>query len=326
MSQGPSDSGHRRSWRPTASRKMLQKRADVLNQIRHFFYQRQVMEVQTPTLMPNTVTDPHIDSLAVQVFPHKNPYYLQTSPEYAMKRLLASGSGDIYQMGPVYRHEQLGRLHQIEFTLLEWYRVGWHEQQLIDEVVELVLILDPYLKVERHHYQSLFFEYFEVNCHDVDRPTLEVLCQTHVPSLKPQGLSHSDLIEALFGFVIQPQLGQNGLAVVDHYPKAQAALAQVKRHHGEEVAERFEVFMDGIEIANGYHELQDPTEQKKRMLSHNQARQALGRTPRKLDAELIAALEHGLPSCAGVALGIDRLLMVLMGCGSLDEVMPFPLR
>ena len=268
----------------------LRARADILAQMRAFFAERDVIEVQTPTLGRTSVTDPQIESLRL-----KAGAYLQTSPEHYMKRLLAAGAPCIYQIGPVYRAGESGRLHQEEFAMLEWYRLGFDDRALMEEVAALVDgVLGP-APYERRTYKSL------VGTLTGDPAELD--------------LKFIDAIE---------RLGKVRCFVTD-FPAEQAALARL-RETGEPRAARFELIVNGIELANGYHELTDPVELRRRMDRDNLARAAAGRASVAMDERLLAAMATGLPDCAGVALGLDRLVMLAFGASCLAEVVPFASR
>ena len=270
----------------------LRLRAQVLEAIRGFFAARDVVEVQTPVLAPATVTDPDVESIAVPGYG-----FLQTSPEYQMKRLLSAGAPSIYQLGPVFRHEERGRLHNPEFTMLEWYRLGFDDQQLMQEVAELVaLVLGPDA-VQTVTYQQLVGDISGRG--DVQRSELDLRFAEACEKLQP------------------------GRFFVVDYPADQAALARL-RPDNPSVAARFELVIDGIEIANGYWELLDPTEHERRFAADRARRKALGRTDVEPDQPFLTALRRGLPNCAGVALGVDRLLMLAQNADRLDEVLQRP--
>ena len=270
----------------------LRLRAQALEAIRGFFAARDVVEVQTPVLAPATVTDPDVESIAVPGYG-----FLQTSPEYQMKRLLSAGAPSIYQLGPVFRHEERGRLHNPEFTMLEWYRLGFDDQQLMQEVAELVaLVLGPDA-VQTVTYQQLVGDISGRG--DVQRRELDLRFAEACEKLQP------------------------GRFFVVDYPADQAALARL-RPDNPSVAARFELVIDGIEIANGYWELLDPTEHERRFAADRARRKALGRTDVEPDQPFLTALRRGLPNCAGVALGVDRLLMLAQNADRLDEVLQRP--
>lgn len=308
-------------WRPDASLAVLRLRARWLRQIRTFFEDRQVLEVETPSLSPASVPDPHIHSLKCSVA--GRACYLQTSPELYMKRLLAAGSGAIYQVSRVYRDGEIGRLHNPEFTLLEWYQPGYTQQQLIDEVAELVTLLCDGLSssaTKTISYRQLFMDHAGVDPLVEDWAWLQQFCLQHsldCPVKQDDWLSAMDWIMAT---VIQPAL--QGLTFVTHYPASQASLARIDPDD-ESVAMRFELFIDGIEMANGFEELTDVTEQRLRFESEIQARQQQGLMPVAIDERFLSALDAGMPASAGVALGLDRLLMWQAGTDNVRQAMSF---
>ena len=275
------------SWQPSTDVNGLVQRAALLQRLRQFFAQRHVLEVQTPVLGPNTVTDPDVESIAVPGYG-----FLQTSPEYQMKRLLAVGAPSIYQLAPAFRHEEVGRLHNSEFTMLEWYRLDFDHSQLMDEIADLVdEVLGP------ASYTTV--SYAEL-VGDLDRPRDEL-----------------DLVFAEATGALSP-----GRFFVVDYPADQGALARLKPDNPA-VAARFELVVDGVELANGYWELLDPSEHLQRFQQDQKIREARGLIPVEIDRAFIAALNAGLPTCAGVALGVERLLMLSMGERSLDKALTF---
>ena len=306
------------SWQPTAARDSLQARAELLAKTRDFFAQRQVMEVTTPTLSTYPVSDPHLHNLATQVtmpgvFAAKT-YYLQTSPEYHMKRLLAAGSGCIYQINQAFRDQENGRYHNPEFTLLEWYRIGFDHHALIDEVEALLQLLLGIDKLVRKTYRECFLEFCQFDPLTIDLNEL----QQHCITADSTTLTRDDCLQLLFNRYIEPKL-QQATAVFD-YPASQAALAK----SDGELAARFEIYVQGVELANGYHELTDANELKRRMQQEQAQALAQYGVEKVADAHLLAALTHGLPECAGVALGFDRLCMLALGKDTISEVLTFP--
>jgi len=317
-------------WQPTATLAMLRRRADWLAAIRGYFAGRGVMEVETPMLSRAANTDPALSSFQTRYHgPDGGTLYLHTSPEFAMKRLLAAGSGDIYALGRVFRDGEAGRHHNPEFTLLEWYRVGWDHHALMDEVAALVQVLLPGRgALERLDYRTAFRTHLGVeNVHRADVAALKAVA-ADLDILPLPGLGDDDLDgwrDLLLSFFIIPQLGVDGrITFLHHYPASQAALARLRDDRGDAVAERFELFLDGVELANGFHELTDAAEQARRFQADNRARRRLGLTELPVDRRLLAALAAGMPACSGVALGLDRLLMVATGAASIDEVLAFP--
>lgn len=310
-------------WKPSASASMLKARARLLAQVREFFNSRDVLEVETPALANATVSDLHIDSwqTANRWGANNQPLYLQTSPEYAMKRLLAAESGAIYQLGKAFRFEERSPRHNPEFTLLEWYQPGYSLTQLMDEVEQLVAETTQLKSIERYSYREIFLQVLGVDPHHASTEILKELISNKI-DLVAENLTRTDYLQLLLGQVIEPAMKGNWFLY--DYPADQAALASVKTDsHGVLVAERFELFCQGMEIANGYFELTDATEQQRRFQQDLDKRNNAKREPVAIDERLIAALESGLPECAGVALGVDRLLMVVTGAKAIDEVISF---
>ena len=298
---------------------MVRERARVYLQIRAFFNTRGYLEVETPVLMPATSTDVHIDSLETSCAGRR--LFLQTSPEYAMKRLLAAGSGSIFQIGHAFRQDEQGRLHNPEFSLLEWYREGYDYQQLMDEMELLITSLSlRQCDFSRTSYKQLFRQSLDLVIDDIDLAELRAECAGRVTGCEPQDLNFDQCLDLLLAMVIAP--GMRGYQFVYDYPLSQAALARVSGSDAS-VAERFELFYDGVELANGFSELTDAGQQRARFESDNLARAQKGLPQLDIDELLLAALSHGLDDCAGVALGLDRLLMVLLDLDSIDQVLTF---
>ena len=314
-------------WQPSADMDTLRKRADLLKAVRAFFDAREVMEVDTPCLSLGSISDPHIEVLTSQTRYQGEDltYYLQTSPEYAMKRLLCAGSGSIYQLGKVFRAEDVGRRHSIEFTMLEWYRVGFDHWQLMEEIQDLLISLfnDRSLTCERLSYQMAFLRHTGLDPFSATLMQLQTCAHEHTE----YGLKEKDrdtLLELIFSSVIEPNIGQYSPCFIHSYPASQAALAKTHLDDkGQLVAARFELYWQGMELANGYHELTDAKEQKQRFDADKKSRSALKLADRQFDERLISALENGLPECAGVALGVDRLLMLMCKKNHISGVMPF---
>lgn len=313
------------NWQPGASLAMLRRRAELLANLRHFFFDLGVSEVDVPVLARSTVTDSNIESITTELYGDSG--YLQTSPEYFMKRLLAAGSGDIYCLGKAFRNGEAGQRHNPEFTLLEWYRCGWDEHQLMEEVADLINQVytasgQPPLAVHRGSYADYFAQVLAVDPHTAPLEQLQQLAVT-AGSESWAGESRANCLDLLFSLRVEPQL-PGGLVFVYDYPICQSALAQTATNgHGQNVSRRFEAFIDGMELANGYFELRDGAEQQQRFAQDLKARSAANKPMVEVDSHLMDALHQGLPSCAGVALGVDRLLMQLQGAGSIAEVMPF---
>lgn len=324
-------------WQPSASLEMLKVRALLFQRIRAFFDAREVMEVDTQSLSLASITDPHIEVLTCETRTQGQDvtYYLQTSPEFAMKRLLCAGSGSIYQLGKVFRAEEIGRRHSIEFTMLEWYRVGLDHWQLMDEIQALLCALieellprtrskkETKFECERLSYQTAFLTHTGLDPLICELSELQQCAHQHTE----YGLQETDrdtLLELLFSSVVEPAIGQQHPCFIHSYPASQAALAKTHlNEQGQMVAARFELYWQGMELANGYHELTDAEEQAKRFAEDKQARHSMGLVDRQFDERLIRALESGMPECSGVALGVDRLLMLLTDQKQIDSVLPF---
>jgi lysyl-tRNA synthetase class 2 len=317
------------TWQPGCDPDMLAARAGLLSTIRAFFSLRNVLEVDTPSIARYGVTDPAIEPLVVapdaRQAHHATPRFLQTSPEFAMKRLLSAGSGPIYQLGKAFRAGEHGSRHNPEFTLLEWYRPGYTLDDLMEEVSALVRACLG----ERTPVSETRLTYSEA----VAAATGLDPNRAGLAELQAAAAAHSDTagldldrdawLDLLMTHAVEPGLRGCGLVFIHAYPPSQAALARCTERGGESVAERFELYLDGIELANGYRELLDPQVLTGRADSDNRKRRAAALEERTLDPRLVAAMEAGLPDCSGVALGVDRLLMAITGAASLDEVMPF---
>lgn len=321
------------TWQTNAACVDIQRRARLLGTIRQFFAQRGVLEVETPLLCARSVTDPHIAAIAVPLSLASQPqsYYLQTSPEYAMKRLLASAEGEfdrgIYQLCKAFRHDACSNRHNPEFTLLEWYRPGFTLLDLIDEVAQLVVCIYAHfgqtLEIRSQTYQSLFEQTLGLNPHTATREQLLEVAKPWLPQ-EFQSLDPKDLLELLFSFAIEPGLRERPALFVTDYPACMAALSTLQ-HDGVNAyatANRFELYLNGIELANGYHELTDVSAHVQRFSADQQRRATLGLPDVAMDERFLAALEKGLPACSGVALGVDRLLMALSN-KPLREVLTF---
>ena len=315
------------SWQPSASINTLRQRAHIIAQVRDFFYQRDVFEVETPAMSQATVTDVHLHTFNTTfVGPGAADgmaLYLQTSPEFHMKRLLCAGSGAIYQMCKSFRNEESGRYHNPEFTMLEWYRPGFDH---FDLMAEMDLLLQSVLKTQPSDtmsYQQVFLQHLKIDPLTAD---IELLRQSAMSYDLGDFVAHEQnkdtLLQLLFCFKIEPKIGQERPMMIYDFPASQAALAQISPQDSR-VAERFEVYYRGIELANGFHELADGSEQLARFEQDNQQRIAEGLAAQPIDHNLIDALGAGLPDCAGVALGIDRLIMLALNKKRIDQVIAF---
>ncbi|MCC5884234.1 MAG: EF-P lysine aminoacylase GenX [Halomonas sp.] len=315
-------------WRPTASIETLRGRARLLAEVRAFFAARGVLEVETPVLGHGGSTDVHLASLSLEATTPagRERLWLQTSPEFHMKRLLAAGSGPIFQLARSFRDGEVGSRHNIEFTMLEWYRPGLLLDDLIEETAGLirhVLGRDPG-PLRRRRYRELFREALGFDPFTVEIDALRRTASER-GGLDMHDAEHDDCLDLLMSLIIEPNLGREGLDVVVDYPASQAALARRHRdtEDGQWVASRFEVYLGGLELANGYDELTDADEQRARFIEDNAARRGLGLPEVDIDIRLLAGLEHGMPAGSGVALGIDRLIQLALGRASVAEVMAF---
>jgi elongation factor P--(R)-beta-lysine ligase len=314
-------------WRPSASRLALQNRAILLTRLRDYFAREDVLEVETPLLASAGVTDPHIASFTVPDSASGQHRYLNTSPEFAMKRLLAADMGAIYQVCKAFRREEQGRHHNAEFTLLEWYRPGFDDHHLMRDLAALMAILAEGFRqlgaVEYLSYHDCFQQFLGVNPHTANAQLLAACAREQgLPEVSGLGDDRDAWLDLLMSFYIQPKLGCGHLCFLYDYPESQAALARV-RPGNPAVAERFELFLDGIELANGFHELQESDEQRRRFEADLAWRKREKREAVTLDERLLAALSSGLPACAGVALGLDRVQMVLTGVTHIESVLAF---
>lgn len=315
-------------WRPTATADALRARASLNRLIREFFAARGVLEVETPLLSRHSGSDPNLHPFCApyQGYPADpgQPHYLQTSPEFAMKRLLAAGSGPIYQLGKAFRNGESGTRHNPEFTMLEWYRPGFSLQQLMEEVQTLVQAVLGGGAIPCLSYAELFAREFGIDPHTCTLDVLQALVRGRVDAALD--LDQRDAcLDALYSHVLEPAL--HAPVFICDYPASQAALAKVERDAaGHWVARRFELVIGGLEVANGYDELSDATEQARRFAADSARRESLGLLPLAGDPRLVEALAAGMPPCAGVALGVDRLLMLKCGARTIDEVLAFPLR
>jgi lysyl-tRNA synthetase class 2 len=316
------------TWRPTASLAMLRRRAEALYLVREFFRARKVLEVETPALVNAPVSDVNLASARVTLAGREDaPLYLHTSPEYAMKRLLASGCGDIYQVCHVYRAAERGRQHNPEFTMIEWYRLGFSLEDLMREVADLVRGLlgrGVELPLEFLSYREALQRHAGVDplAGDIE-PLQRAACDLGLDEAHASSASRDELLDLIVGARVGPALGANTLTFVHRYPASQAALAQLDAADPR-LALRFELYHRGVELANGYHELASGAEQRLRFSADQAARRARGQPAVAIDELLLAALDAGLPDCAGVALGFDRVMMLAAGATHIDEVLAFP--
>jgi lysyl-tRNA synthetase class 2 len=320
---------NRADWRPTASIEVIRHRAAMLARVRAYFASERVLEVQTPLLSTAAASEQQIESIAAQPL-QGPPMYLQTSPEYPMKRLLAAGIGDCYQIGPVFRDGESGRQHNPEFTMIEWYRIGFGVTELqhdVDCFLRATLgdlrALPPAREIT---YREAIAAACGVDCRSASPDEIEAVLQDRgIAPISTAGQDRDTWLDLLMATVVGPGLGRGAPVFVRDYPASQAALARVRDDgDGWPVAERFELYLDGIELANGFHELGDPLEQRRRFAQDLQKRRQRGRRVAPLDERFLTALEEGLPDCAGVALGFERLVMVALGLPSISGAMAFP--
>ncbi len=319
------------SWQPTATIETLRARAGILKKIHDFFYERGVLQVETPLLSHATVSDPYIDSMEVYFKKigslQETICYLQTSPEYAMKRLLAAESGAIYQVTKSFRQGEVGQLHNPEFTMLEWYRLDYDHHQLMDEMAELLCLIFNINSIDRMSYRHIFLKYLNTDplisdCRELINCAKENNLQLNTYDSQKEENNKNFWLDVLFSHCIEPQLGLEKPIFIFDFPAAKAALAKI-RDETPPVASRFEVYFKGIELANGFHELQDAKEQLRRFENDLMLRKQYQLRKVPIDQHLIAALTKGLPDCAGVALGIDRLVLLALGKKSIKEVISF---
>jgi lysyl-tRNA synthetase class 2 len=321
-------------FRPTARWEILQRRARLLGQVRRFFDERGFVEVETPLLSRDVVADLHLDPIPVTFPEHPptpqapRPMWLQTSPEFAMKRLLAAGADKIYQVTKAFRAGEFGAQHNPEFTIVEWYRVGDDVQRATNLLAELTTALLPGRPVSRISYEAAFQTHVGLNPHTASvsqcAPRAEALGLTPPASLNAD--RRDEWLNFLLATAVEPKLA--GAVIVFDYPASQAALARTRVVPGDppyEVAERFELYVDGVELANGYHELLDADTLRQRNQLANELRIADGRYSVPEESRLLAAMEQGLPACCGVALGFDRLVMVAEGAKRIQDVIAFPI-
>ena len=307
-------------WQPVASLERLKARACLLQDIRAYFSDRGVLEVETPLISMAGNTDPEIQSIRTDT-----GGYLRTSPEFPLKRLLAASSGDIFELGRVFRAGESGRSHNPEFTMLEWYRTGFSYHQLMDEVADLVRFCGHgkfnQWPEQRLSYRQLFLHHLDLDPFTADSQELSAVAKKR--GFTDIELEHRQWLDLLISLVIQPALPEETLTFIYDFPAEQAALARI-RPGTPPLAERFELYLGRTELANGYQELTDASEQRKRFNAENTLRKKRGEVICEVDHHLIAALEHGMPVCDGIALGVDRLLMALGAFNTMSEVTAFP--
>jgi lysyl-tRNA synthetase class 2 len=313
-------------WRPSASNETLRSRARIIQTIRDFFIARDVLEVETPIMCHTSVTDPYIQSIPAlfQAHPQEQEqrYYLQTSPEYAMKRMLAEGSGSIFQISKVFRQGEIGNQHNPEFTMLEWYREKFDHHDLMNEMDELLQLVLNKPPAERITYAGLFKTHLDIDAHQATLTELAACAKKNHINVEGSITDHDTWLNLLMTHYIEERIGQDRPIFIYDYPTSQAALARIQPGNPP-VASRFEVYYKGTELANGFHELQNVNEQRKRFENNLIAREQLSLNKLPIDEYFRAALAHGLPDCAGVALGIDRLVMLATDKEHIADVLSF---
>ncbi|WP_218059137.1 elongation factor P--(R)-beta-lysine ligase [Gilliamella sp. wkB178] len=318
------------TWQPTASIDNLLKRAKIISQVRQFFADRCILEVETPAMSQYAVTDVHLSSFHTLFFKPGEVDELQgrkmsliTSPEYHMKRLLAAGSGPIYQICKCFRnHEEVSHYHNPEFTMLEWYRIQFDMMQMINEVDDLLQNILDCEPAERISYQKVFQRHLNLDPLEADLATLTNAINQLDIGFNTENCDKDTLLQCLFTFGVEPHIGQDKPIAVFNFPASQAALAAISPED-HRVASRFEFYYKGVELANGFKELTNPQEQKLRFEQNNQARTKQNLPTQNIDITLLAAMEAGLPDCAGVAVGLDRLIMLALNTMTLDDVISF---
>lgn len=319
------------SWQPTLSWEKAQKRAEILSKIRQFFSDRDVTEVETPALSLGTVTDVHLEALSCRynfLADSSNQesidLYLQTSPEFHMKRLLASGYGCIYQIAKAFRHEDAGRHHNPEFTMLEWYRLGFDHFDLMQEVAELLTLVLGCPQPSRITYQQLFIKQISVDPLTASRKQLLAVISDHHKLSEWLTIEHDTdiLLQFIFSEIIEVHIGITEPCFVYDFPKSQASLAKICPND-KRVSQRFECYYQGVELVNGFNELTDSNKQLLRFQEDNVNRSTLGMTEKNIDYNFINALTSGLPECSGVALGVDRLVMLALNAAHIENVISF---
>lgn len=315
-------------WRPTATQETLRRRATLYRTIRDFFFARGVLEVETPILSNFANPDPHIESFSTMpTIDSPTAFFLHTSPEFPMKRLLAAGSGPIYQLGKVFRRGESGGRHNPEFTMLEWYRPGFSYDDLINEVEQLIATVGITGVSEKLTYAEAFHRYAGIDVHGADKRQLQDAAARHGVAVNDT-LAELDIQawrDLLLSAVIEPRLGETAPTFLTDFPLTAASLAKIKAGNPP-VAARFELFVRGLELANGYEELVDVAEQQRRWHEDLATRARRGGDLNPLDTRLLAAMSSGISPSSGVALGVDRLLMCLLPSANIESCVTFPVR
>jgi lysyl-tRNA synthetase class 2 len=322
------------SWKPTASIKTLVRRAAMMRAVHDFFAADNVLEVETPALSPSATTDPNITNVPCRLsLDERTPLYLHTSPESCMKRLLAAGSPDIYQVCKVFRDGEAGTRHRPEFTLIEWYRKNYDLNAMMQETCELIEALCSTARIapphrDHYHYRDVFIQATQLDPLESSTGQLTECASRLLPNAIDRRLTgqlgndRNGWLDLIMSYVVVPYLEPDVLVAISHYPADQAALARLDPDDGS-VAERFELFYRGLELANGYRELLDADEQRRRFEAEQSMRREQGLPDAAVDEDLIAALKHGLPDCAGVAVGFDRVVMACLGLADIQQAQSF---
>jgi len=317
-------------WRQNASVEALRLRAQLYAALRGFFAERGVLEVETPVLSRAGNTDPNIASFSLEFSGRTDgaprTRWLRTSPEFPLKRLLAAGVGDCYELGRVFRDGEAGGRHNPEFTMLEWYRVGWDHLRLVEETIEVaglaLSLVGREGRVERTSFRALYHDRLGLDPFSADVAELQAALGD--VQIDPAGLTRDDWLDLLMTHRLQPSFPPDQLLAVHDWPASQCALARIRNDgDGAPVAERFELYLGALEVANGYHELADAAEQRARFERDVAVRASRGQVAPPVDEGLLAALDAGFPHCAGVALGVDRLLMAMLGTDRIADVLAF---
>ncbi len=307
-----------------ASLDTLKKRAEIIQQIREYFINDGVLELETPILAPAASVDVHLDSFETSFVQHKSktPLYMQTSPEFHMKRFLSKYSHDCFQITKAFRNGEMGKRHNAEFSILEWYRVGMSYVELMEDVANVVRLACKRSDFSSHSYAEIFKTYLGVDIHSISLISLQDVCLHHVTDYQIESLDEG--FDLLLTHVLEPKLAERGCVFVYDYPASQAALAKLSPKDTR-LACRFELYIDGVEICNGFEELANAEEQEMRFEHDCKIREKMNKPNYPFDRKLIGALQSGFPACSGVAIGLDRLIMAALGKKELNEVMAFTL-
>lgn len=301
----------------------LQERARMLHLVRDFFYQRKILEVDCPALSSYASIDAHIDLIQTQTSSTESGF-LHSSPEYGMKKLLSMGLGDIYQLSHVFRKEEKGRLHNTEFTMIEWYRADLTYFEFMQETLELISLFLEKRESEMISYKDAFITYLDIDPSHASLQDLIKIVEKKSAIGSIPDLCMDSILDYLWSYFIEPNLGIEKYTIVIDFPSTMAALAKTYWNRDEKVAKRFEVYYSGVELANGYDELTDPEELKSRLQQENFRREVLGKAKLPLDPTFLEAMEKGIPSCYGVAVGFDRLLQLMLEKETIQEILSLP--